>query len=186
MMMTTHVATGLALAVPVAYVAPELAPAAALGAIVGGAFPDLDLLVGRHRRTLHFPVYYWLPAVAVAAVAVVHPSALGVAAALAFLAAAVHSVVDWFGAGTEPRPWERTSAEAVYLHPRGRWLAPRYWVRYDGAPEDLVLTVVLSAPGLVLYGPTIRRITLAMLPLAALYVLVRKRLPTVEEWLQNR
>lgn len=181
MMLTTHAATGLALAVPVAYLAPELAPAAALGAIAGGAFPDLDLLVGRHRRTLHFPVYYWPPAILVAAVAAVRPSPLAVAAALALLAAAAHSVVDLFGAGTELRPWERTSAEAVYLHVRGRWLAPRYWVRYDGAPEDLLLTAVLSVPGLVLYGPTVRRLTLGMIAVAAVYVLVRKRLPGVEE-----
>lgn len=181
MMLTTHAATGLALAVPVASLAPDLAPAAALGGVVGGAFPDLDLLAGRHRRTLHFPACYWPPAVLAVAVAAARPSALAVAAALGLLAAAVHSVADRFGAGTELRPWERTSSEAVYLHPAGRWLAPRYWVRYDGAPEDLLLTGVLSLPGLALYGPAVRRLTLGLLAVATLYALVRRRLPDLGE-----
>lgn len=181
MMATTHVATGVALAAPVAYVAPELAPAAVLGGAVGGAFPDLDLVVGHHRRTLHFPDYYWPPAAGAAALALSLPSVATVALALALLSAAVHSVVDWFGAGTELRPWERTSNEAVYLRSQGRWLAPRYWVRYDGAPEDLLLTAALSAPGLFLFGPSVRRLTVAMVALAALYALVRKRIPDVGE-----
>ncbi|MFB6156391.1 MAG: metal-dependent hydrolase [Haloferacaceae archaeon] len=181
MMVTTHVATGLALAAPVAYTAPELAPAAVLGGAAGGAFPDLDLLVGRHRRTFHFPDYYWPPAAGAAALALSSPSLATVALALALLSAAVHSVADWFGAGNELRPWERTSNEAVYLRSQGRWLAPRYWVRYDGAPEDLLLTAVLSVPGLVLFGPTVRRLTAAMVAVATLYALVRKRVPDVGE-----
>ncbi|MFB6305139.1 MAG: metal-dependent hydrolase [Haloferacaceae archaeon] len=181
MMVTTHVATGVALAAPVAYAAPELAPAAVLGGAVGGAFPDLDLLVGHHRRTLHFPDYYWAPAAVGAAAALLSPSFATVALALAFLSAAVHSVVDWFGAGNELRPWERTSNEAVYLRSQGRWLAPRYWIRYDGSPEDLLLTVGLSLPGFFLFGPTVRRFTVAMVALAAAYTAVRKHLPDVGE-----
>jgi hypothetical protein len=180
-MVTTHVATGLTLAAPVALVAPELAPAAAVGAAVGGVVPDLDLLAGTHRRTLHFPDYYWPPALLAGLGALASPGPLAVAVALALLSAAVHSVADWFGAGNELRPWERTSDEAVYLRVRGRWLAPRYWVRYDGAPEDLLLTVVLSVPGLVAFGPAVRRATLAMLGVATLYALLRKRLPDVGE-----
>ncbi|MFB6160454.1 MAG: metal-dependent hydrolase [Haloferacaceae archaeon] len=181
MMVTTHVATGLLLATPVALVAPELALPAALGGAAGGLLPDLDLLAGTHRKTLHFPDYYWVPAVAGGAVAALHPTPLPVAAALLFLAAAVHSASDWFGAGTELRPWERTSDEAVYLRVRDRWLAPRYLVRYDGAPEDFALTLVLAAPGLVAFGPLVRRLALGLVAVAAGYALVRKRLPDVGE-----
>ena len=41
-----------------AAVATEVAPAALAG-MAGGVFPDPDPLAGIHRRTLHFPAYYW-------------------------------------------------------------------------------------------------------------------------------
>jgi hypothetical protein len=181
MMATTHAAVGILLAVPLAVVAPDLAAAGALAAVAGGVFPDLDLFAGVHRKTLHFPDYYWLGAVPALAAAVLVPSTTTVAVAWFLLSAAVHSVSDAFGAGTEPRPWERTSAEAVYLHSRRRWLRPRYWVRYDGAPEDYLLTVLFMSPGLVLFGPAVGRVALAFILVGGAYTLVRKRLPELEE-----
>jgi hypothetical protein len=181
MMATTHAAVGLLFALPLTVVAPELAPVAALAAMAGGIFPDLDLVVGVHRRTLHFPDYYWLGTLPALAAAALAPGTATVAVAWFFLSAAVHSVSDVFGAGTEVRPWERTSAEAVYLHSRGRWIAPRYWVRYDGAPEDYLLTVCALAPGLVGFGPAVRRVALALIITGGAYTLVRKRLPAVEK-----
>jgi len=181
MMATTHAAVGLLLAVPLGVAAPAVAPVAALAGVAGGVFPDLDLLAGVHRKTLHFPDYYWLGAVPALVAAAVAPAPATVAVAYFLCSAAVHSVSDVFGAGTEPRPWERTSDEAVYVHSWGRWLAPRYWVRYDGAPEDYLLTVGCFSPGLVLFGPTVRRVTVAFLVVGGLYALVRKRLPRVEE-----
>lgn len=181
MMLFTHVAAGLALAAGVATVTPAHALPAAAGAVVGGVVPDLDLLAGTHRRTLHFPDLYWLPAAVFAIPAVVSPSPAAVALALAALTAAVHSVSDLFGAGNELRPWERTSSRAVYLHVAGRWLPPRYWVRYDGAPEDLLLAAVLSVPALVVYDPPVRTTVGAMLVLAGAYALIRRRLPDLGE-----
>jgi hypothetical protein len=177
MMSPTHTATGVVLAAPLVVVAPEFAVVGALAGIVGGVFPDLDLFVGEHRRTLHFPVYYWLVALPATVVAAVRPSTVTVALALFALSAAVHSVVDWFGAGPEPRPWADPSEQAVYLHPRGRWLAPKRWVRYDGAPEDLLLTGVLSVPGLFLFDDTVRTLTVAGLVVGVAYTVVRKRVP---------
>jgi len=181
MMATTHAAVGLLLALPLTVVAPELAPVAALAAMAGGVFPDLDLVAGVHRKTLHFPDYYWLGALPALAAASLAPGSVTVATAWFLLSAAVHSVSDAFGAGTEPRPWERTSAQAVYLHSRSRWLAPRYWVRYDGAPEDYLLTVLLLTPGLFVFDSTVRRVALAFIAVGGAYTLVRKRLPDVEE-----
>ncbi|AZH27248.1 metal-dependent hydrolase [Haloplanus aerogenes] len=180
-MATTHAAVGLLLALPLAVVAPDLAAVGALAAMAGGVFPDLDLFAGVHRKTLHFPDYYWIGAIPALVAAAALPVAATVAVAWFLLSAAVHSVSDAFGAGTEPRPWERTSAEAVYLHSRSRWLRPRYWVRYDGAPEDYLLTVVFLAPGLVLFGPTVRRVALTFMAVGGAYTLVRKRLPDLEE-----
>ncbi len=181
----THVAAGLALAATVAAVAPVYAVPAAAGSVAGGLLPDLDLVVGAHRRTLHFPAFYWLPAALFGAVAVLAPSALAVGLALAALTAAVHAVSDAAGAGDELRPWERTSTNGVYLHVARRWVAPRYWVRYDGAPEDLLLAVVLAAPALVVYDPPVRTLVAAMLVLAGGYSLVRKRVPALAESLLN-
>jgi hypothetical protein len=181
MMATTHAAVGLLLAVPLAVVAPDLAVAGALAAIAGGIFPDLDLFAGVHRKTLHFPDYYWIGALPALLAAALAPTAATVAVAYFLLSAAVHSVSDMFGAGTEPRPWERTSAEAVYLHSRSRWLRPRYWVRYDGAPEDYLLTVLLLSPGLAVFDSTVRRVVLTLMAAGGAYTLVRKRLPDLEE-----
>jgi len=181
MMATTHAAVGLLLAVPLAVVAPDLAAAGAIAAVAGGIFPDLDLLAGVHRKTLHFPDYYWLGALPSLVAAVLVPTAATVAVAYFLLSAAVHSVSDAFGAGTEPRPWERTSAEAVYLHSRSRWLRPRYWVRYDGAPEDYLLTVLFVSPGLFLFDPPVAHVALGLLAVGGAYTLVRKHLPDIEE-----
>jgi len=175
----THVAAGLLFASAVAAVAPAYAVPAAAGAAAGGLLPDLDLLVGSHRRTLHFPVLYWLPAALFGAVALLAPSAPAVFLALTALTAGVHAVSDAAGAADELRPWERTSTNGVYLHVARRWVEPRYWVRYDGAPEDLLLAVVLAAPALVVYDPPVRTLVGAMLVLAAGYALVRKRIPEV-------
>ncbi|SEO26175.1 hypothetical protein SAMN04487948_101401 [Halogranum amylolyticum] len=181
MMSPTHTATGVVLAAPLLAVAPEFAVAGALAGIVGGVFPDLDLFVGEHRRTLHFPVYYWFLVLPAAVVAAASPSTVTVAVALFALSAAVHSVVDWFGAGPEPRPWADPSEQAVYLHFGNRWLTPKRWVRYDGAPEDLLLTGALSVPGLLLFDGSVRTLTVVGLVVGAGYTLVRKRVPDYVE-----
>jgi hypothetical protein len=184
-MATTHAAVGLLLATPVAFLAPELAVPAAVGGLAGGLFPDLDLFLGTHRKTLHYPDYYWLVVGPTALAAALAPAALTVGFALFVLAAAVHSVSDVFGAGLETRPWEGTSERAVYLHSGSRWLRPRRVVRYDGAPEDLVAATVLAVPGLVLFDGRVRLVVLVGLGVSVVYVVVRKRLPdSVLEFLQ--
>lgn len=177
MMAPTHVVTGAVLALPVVIVAPELAVVAALAAIVGSVLPDLDLFVGEHRKTLHHPIGYWVPAVPALALATVSPSATTAAAGFVFLGAAVHCVQDWFGASDSLRPWEEPSNRGVYLHRGRRWLPPKRWVRYDGSPEDVALALVLGFPVLFLYGPPIRQVTIAALVAAVLYGIVRKRVP---------
>lgn len=180
MMGTTHAAMGVALAAPLTTVAPEFAPVAALAGLVGGVFPDLDLLSGQHRRTLHFPVYYSAAALVASAVALFAPGAATVAVAFFLLSAAVHCVTDVAGGGLELRPWEATDDRGVYLHPADRWVAPRRWVRYDGAPEDLVLAGAFSLPGLLLFDGTVRTLTVVGLAMSVVYVAVRKRLPEIE------
>ncbi|KAB1187576.1 MULTISPECIES: metal-dependent hydrolase [Haloferax] len=177
MMATTHAAVGLSLAAPLTWVAPELAGVAAVGALLGGIFPDIDLFVGVHRKSLHFPVYYTVAAGLVGLAVLAAPTALTVALAFFFLSAALHSISDWLGAGDELRPWDRTSDRAVYVHPAKRWLRPRYLVRYDGAPEDLVLTLVFAIPGLLVFTGGIRVAIVLGITIALFYTGFRRRMP---------
>ena len=180
MMNTTHTAMGVTLAAPLVALAPELAPAAALAGFVGGAFPDLDLLSGQHRRTLHFPVYYSAAALVAGGVALVVPFLPTVAGAFFLLSAAVHCLADAAGGGLELRPWEATDDRGVYVHPADRWVRARRWIRYDGAPEDLLLAGVFSLPGLLLFNGMVRTLTVVGLAVSVAYVAVRKRLPELE------
>lgn len=177
MMVLTHVLAGLLLAVPVAVVAPSLAGPAAVGGIVGGLLPDIDLLRGEHRKTLHFPVLGLLPAGIAVVVALLAPGPLTVTVAVGAAAFVVHSASDAVGGGRELRPWERTNTEAVYDHARGRWLAARYVVPYDGHPRDLLVAALAALPVLAVYDGLVRWFVVASLLLGAVYALVRKRIP---------
>ncbi|MFB6221353.1 MAG: metal-dependent hydrolase [Halolamina sp.] len=180
-MATTHALAGLLLAVPVAFVAPEFAAVAAIGAIAGGVFPDVDM-PGTHRRTLHFPVYYSVASLVAGVVALLVPTPWTVAAALFLASAALHALSDGLGGGLELRPWEATSEQAVYSHYHGRWWRPRRVVRYDGAPEDAALGGLLALPSLFVFDGTIEAFVLGAVALGVGYTLVRR--PMVE-WTQR-
>lgn len=180
MMATTHALVGLAVGVVTVLAAPEHAPAALVAGFLGGAFPDLDLYVG-HRKTLHFPTYYSLAALASAGLAVLVSHPFVTAAAVFLVAAALHATMDVLGGGLELRPWEGTSDRAVFDHWRGTWLTPRRWIRYDGAPEDLALAGTVGIPLLaVLEGPW-TTLVLGMLVLSAGYVVLRKPMVRIAE-----
>lgn len=181
-MATTHALAGLAVAAGAAAVTGDATPLLLWAGLAGGAFPDFDLYWG-HRKTLHFPVYYPLTAVAAAGVAALTGSALALAATVFLAAAGLHSAMDAFGGGLELRPWEGTSDRAVYDHLRGRWLPPRRWVRYDGAPEDLGLAAAAAVPGVLATTGTVHTAALAALGVSAAYVLVRKPMVAATEWL---
>jgi hypothetical protein len=184
MMATTHALFGMALGAIALLVAPEFAPLAIAAGGAGGLFPDLDL-AGDHRKDLHFPVYYSLAAVPALALAALAPSTATIAVGVFLASAALHSASDALGGGLELRPWEATSEEAVYNHFDGRWIRPRRWIRYDGAPEDLLAAAVFAVPG-VLYAEPLQQAVLALLGVSTGYVLVRKRLVDLGESLADR
>ncbi len=175
-MLPTHALAGMLLALPVAILAPEHAAAVLAAGLFGGVLPDLDLYTG-HRKTLHYPVYYSLLAGVTGVAAVLQPTGLTVAVAVLFAAAAVHCLGDAFGGGLELRPWEGTSERAVYNHHRGRWITPRRWVRYDGAPEDFLLTLALAAPLWLTVSEPYRPVVLLAVVIAAGYAATRRLLP---------
>lgn len=172
MMAVTHALAGAALASVLALGAPEFALVAVLAAFVGGVAPDIDL-AWTHRRTLHFPVYAPLVALPALALAILVPTTATVVLAAFLGAAALHSVSDVFGGGLELRPWEATSDRAVYNHVRRRWHPPLRWVRYDGSPEDLLLSSLLAIP-VVVFTPEVTPIVALALGVAAVYALGRK------------
>lgn len=182
MMAITHSFVGLALAIPVALSVPELGVPAAIGGLIGGFFPDVDM-VAEHRKTLHFPVLYWPPAILAGIVAVAIQEPLSVGIALFLLGAAVHSTSDVIGGGLELRPWIPSSNRAVYVHVTGRWLPPLRWVRYDGSPEDLTLAALFALPSIIVFDGVIRDITIAGLAVAIIYTVFRKR---IVEWAPDR
>jgi len=175
-MVITHVLVGLLCTVPVALGAPAYATPAAVGAVIGGVFPDFDLFVRTHRRTLHFPVAGPVAAGVGLAVAAVAPSPATTATACGLLAAGVHSASDVLGAGEELRPWERTNPHAVYDHVRGRWLRARYLVPYDGSARDFLLTVACAVPVAAVYDGPVRWLVAVLVAAAAVYAALRKRL----------
>lgn len=175
MMLPTHALAGIALAVPLAVVSPELGVFALVGALIGGILPDLDMYAG-HRRTLHYPTLYPIAALPAAAAAFVWTTPLTVALAFGLAAAALHCRMDVFGGGLELRPWEASSEKAVYDHVRGEWLAPRRWVRYDGSPGDLGLSVGLGALLFVVLDGPFTAVVVAFVAIAVVYVLLRRQL----------
>lgn len=185
MMATTHGLTGMALALPLALAAPELAPVALAAGFAGGMFPDLDLYTN-HRKDLHYPVYFFVLAAPAAVVAALVGSPTTVALAVFLFAAAVHSAMDALGGGLEFRPWKPTSKRGVYNHYRKTWVAPRRWIRYDGAPEDLLLAAAVSAPLLLAFDGRVQSFVLLALAVSAAYVAVRKRLADLAERIVER
>ncbi len=184
MMATTHVFAGLAVVAPVAYVVPELATPLAVGAIVGALVPDFDLVFD-HRRSFHFPVAGAAVAVLALALAVLTTSPLTVGIAAATVAAWLHAMSDALGGGPEMDPWTDPSDRAVYDHVRGRWLRPRRWIRYDGAPEDAVLAVLLAIPALLVFDGWLTPFVLGAIALSLVYALLRRRLIAwTPDWLE--
>lgn len=176
MMLPTHVLVGLALATPVAVAAPELTAPVVAGAVAGSVAPDLDV-AARHRRTLHFPTGYAVASVPAVAVAVVAPMPGVVAVAAAVVAAAVHCRTDVYAGNRDRRPWERATDRAVYDHARGDWRTARRWIRYDGSPGDLGVSLLAAVPpAAVLDGPYRAAVAVAV-GVAVVYTAFRRRIP---------
>ena len=172
-MATTHLLAGLLVALPVALVYPSFAMPVLIGAAVGSVLPDLDLYYG-HRRTLHYPTIGPVLAIFGAIGAILYPHPWVVATAFVLIGAAIHVRMDIYGGGLELRPWAGTSDRAVYDHLRGEWIAPRRLVRYDGAPEDVLMATTFAVVPLLVLDGLLWYLVAAALVISILYGLVRK------------
>jgi len=193
MMALTHGIASVALAAIVVPVVGDVGPAVLVAAFVGGVVPDLDA-VATHRRTLHYPVGYALLAGGLG-VAALTGNALASLAAVGATGATLHSLSDIFAGGAELEPWNPASERAVYNHVLGAWHRPRRYVRYSGAPEDFLLTLVFAAVAVAApaTGPIAEATLWALAAVAGGYTLVRKRIGHVgrarallPRWLDER
>ncbi|WP_435100239.1 metal-dependent hydrolase [Halarchaeum sp. P4] len=180
MMATTHALVGLLLAAGASALTGESSLIVAAAGILGGVFPDLDLYAG-HRKTLHFPVYGSLAAVLLVAGYLLIGGPLALAAALFALAAAVHAASDALGGGLELRPWEGTSERAVYDHFNGVWWRPRRLIRYDGAPEDVLLGAAVAVPGYLAFAGPVQTFVLVAVGVSVGYAAIRKPMVALAE-----
>lgn len=173
MMATTHLLMGLLIALPVAMAFPSLATPILVGAAIGSVLPDLDLYYG-HRQALHYPTIglFAIPPSILLAVLVAHPIVVG--GAFVVITAALHARMDIYGGGLELRPWLGDSERAVYDHLNGRWIAPRRFVRYDGAPEDVATATILAVPPLVLLDGYLWYLVVGAVGISLLYGVLRK------------
>lgn len=180
MMTTTHAGMGATVGALLVPVAPALAPTAALAGIAGGIVPDLDVAL-EHRKSLHYPVGFSLLAVISGVAALLATGTATVAAFGFFVGAALHCTVEILGGGLAARPWIADDDRGVYEHLTGSWIPPRRWIRYDGAPEDLLATVAFAVLPFLVFGGLIRGLVVVGVVVGAAYVLLRKRLPDLYE-----
>lgn len=175
MMLTTHLLTGILIAIPVVILHPTLGLPVLTGAVLGSLIPDLDLYFG-HRRTLHYPtlaIITSIPLLLLAAITV-HP--IIITAAVTVLAMGIHARMDLYGGGLELRPWNNNSDKAVYDHINGQWKTPKRLIRYDGSPEDVGLALILSIPPLLLFDGILWYIVITAVIISVLYGIMRKHI----------
>lgn len=177
-MLPTHVLVGLLIAATFVVFAPDLANLVLLGSVVGSFFPDLDMYIG-HRRTLHYPTGYSIAGVLSVLLVVATQAPWLVALSFFLLGAAAHCRMDRYGGGLELRPWEGTSDRAVFDHVRGRWRSPKRWIRYDGAPEDVLLAILIGIPVFLVMDGLIRWLVVTAILIGVIYGVLRRRLVLV-------
>ncbi len=178
MMLPTHVLVGIIIAAPLLVFAPETANIAMIGAIVGSLLPDLDMYLN-HRRTLHYPSGNSIAALLSILLVSLSQNPLLIGIAFFCIGAAVHSRMDRYGGGLELRPWEATSDRAVFDHVSGRWRSPKRWIRYDGAPEDVLLAILLGMPLFTFIQHPIRWLVVAVVLIGIIYGILRRRLARI-------
>ena len=182
MMVTTHALVGLLVALPVVFLAPDSAPAALAAGVVGGVLPDLDVLA-THRKTLHAPIFAAVGAVCALPLAVLAPGPETYALVVFLTAAALHCYGDVISCGIGARPWNNPPSDrAVYDHVRRRWIPPRRWIPYDGAPADLALAGLLAIPLLTVLEGGWDLLVAGLLAVSIGYTVTRKRLEDVARW----
>lgn len=182
---TTHALMGLLLGSTAYFIDPNLMVLAGVAGFIGGLLPDFDMPFD-HRKTFHYPFYFTVLATALLPMAVLFPSLVTVFIFYLVASAAVHCFSDVFGGALEERPWEQTSRQAVYNHRREEWLQTHGGIRYDGAPEDFLLGLIIGATCFLIYSEPVKSLVVVTLAISLIYSVFRKKIVDwAPEWLKE-
>jgi len=169
---------GITLAAIVSSLYPVNPNALVVAGIVGGGFPDIDMLL-IHRKTLHFPVIYSITFIILLPVYIWSGSALVILLLVGVSAAALHSIMDILGGGKEMRPWRKMDNRAVYNHVTKEWVRPLR-VFYDGSIPDLTLAILLSAIAAWMLPRRLWPLIVGLVLFSIVYALLRR---VVTRWI---
>jgi hypothetical protein len=159
-----------------------------LTSIIGSVVPDLDLFIGQHRKTLHYPVYSGFIFIVTIPLLFVLPIT-GIYINSFILCFGLHSVLDAIGGGLGKYPWKEQNLPTVYDHYSQKWLYKnnfKYRVEYDGSPLDLLISILLAMFIFVATDtPYIRKTVLLSLLIAFVYTIIRKKIVKIEDSLSE-
>lgn len=189
MMLPTHIIGALFLSIPIIAFYPDLIRVVFIGSVFGGVAPDLDLIIGQHRKSFHHPYIFSLGLFTAISLLVAFPESTILVGFLAFMIGCVsHIVGDLMGSGLEHKPWDQTSTRCVYNHVRQEWIPPSYILGYDGSLRDMGVLLVLSGVVYIFYHQMmyIEQAVLVLLSIGMVYTIVRRTLPKVETTLYHR
>ena len=181
MMVFTHVLVGIVLAAIVSLQVPINPTTLVVAGLVGGGFPDIDLLL-MHRKTLHFPVIYSAISLFLLIGYLLSDSVVVLALLLGVAAAALHSLMDVLGGGKEMRPWRETDDRAVYNHVTKEWVRPLR-LFYDGSMPDLLLAISLGAIAVWILPGRLWPLLFGLVLLSIVYTVLRR---AVTRWIPER
>lgn len=160
-----------------------------LNCAIASVISDLDLFIGQHRKTLHYPVYsiilffFTIPIIYVSPIFGVYLNSF-------LLCFGMHSIFDAIGGGLGKRPWKSDlNLPTVYNHYSNRWMYKhnfKYRLEYDGSPADLLILIILSIWVFIMLDIQYTTyIIISSLFIGSLYTITRKRLVKIEDKLSK-
>lgn len=189
-MLPTHVLIGLVFTLPVIlnFSSPPH-NILILVAIIGSIFPDIDILFGRHRKTLHYPMIGLIGTILSGILVVVFTTTITIGLFVFMIAFTTHCLSDILGTGIEPYPWKHNVDEAVYNHISNEWIDGRRIFAYDGSPRDLGIYFLCCSIILAFFRNIIEPylLLIAILSVVAVgYTLTRRIMPMLNRILYSR
>lgn len=204
-MLPTHIITGLVIVFPFIYMFQDYTTAIVLVSVLGSFLPDIDMFFGKHRKTLHFPVYSVILLLFLIMISLFYYSLWNILLFVFLISYIIHVIGDIAGSGWEKEPWEQREERVVYDHINEQWIRAKRYIDYDGSKKDAIVlligavtlisvTTVFSVYNLLLYS-----IIISCIVSGVIYTAFRKtvfspvymeenypRINTISEYFRNR
>lgn len=188
MMFPTHVLSGLIIGLfYTSYVSGD--SFLLLTCVFAATLSDLDIFIGQHRKTLHYPVYAafiffaTIPLLYINMDTIVYINSF-------MLCVSIHAWSDAIGGGLGKYPWKtEENLPTVYNHYAKTWLYKHdfpYRIEYDGSPLDLGIFLLFA--GLIFSltdSSSINIILFILFIIAFIYTITRRRLVQIEDKLDQ-